>query len=129
MLFCVCCFASEKDASWGGEVIKDHCFNCGASGSPVELEEWQIKSIRQQASWVGKRYYPHEEDNEIHLELKYAREKLPLPKDRTARLVSDSKEDYWVSQPLKNGSNISVTVKARSEEEALQKSKLKLPLI
>lgn len=35
--------------------------NCG-SGGLVPMPEWAVSSIRFQASWVGKRYYPHDED-------------------------------------------------------------------
>ncbi len=127
MLFCVCCFASEKDASWGGEVFKGHCCNCGSSGSPIELEEWQIKSIREQASWVGKRYYPHKEDIEINRELKYARETLPIPLNR---IVEPCKfcEGFNVTQMTQDG-NISTIIKASSAKEALEKSRSILPLI
>lgn len=63
--FCVCCFAdSVWGGSWGGDVFQGGCMNCGAGGSSITLSLMDIKQIRQQASWVGKRYYPHEEDFE-----------------------------------------------------------------
>jgi hypothetical protein len=125
MVFCTRCFASEKDASWGGEVIKDYCFNCGC-GCIIDIEEYHIKNIRQSASWVGKRYYPDKEDIETNKELKYARSNLPIPANRAAKRTDE--DNFWVSQPTETGT-ISVVVEAESESEALEKSRVRLPLI
>lgn len=127
MLFCVKCFASSRDSSWGGELLKELCCNCGCAGSAIELEEWQIQSIREQASWVGKRFYPHEEDADQAAELRYARARLPIPKDRYARLCIDETSRYWVTQPNAKGGT-SVIVEASSGPEALEKSRTRLPL-
>lgn len=62
ILFCPRCFASSDNASWGEPIMEGHCFNCGAGGCTVKLPRWAIEMIRKSASWVGKRYYPHEED-------------------------------------------------------------------
>lgn len=59
--FCPCCFASSTEGSWNHAVVAGYCTNCG-NGSTVELPEWAIAEIRRNASWVGKRYYPNEED-------------------------------------------------------------------
>lgn len=59
--FCPCCFASETSGSWDHVVIGGYCTNCG-NGSTVDLPVWAIEEIRRNASWVGKRYYPCDED-------------------------------------------------------------------
>lgn len=124
MLFCVRCFASENDGSWGSVVVKDHCFNCGCGGSAIDIDEWSIKSIRESASWVGKRYYPSEEDYETNAELLLARKNLPIPPDRWAKEIEKGLWD--VGQPRANGT-ISVFVHADSEKEAMDKARLQLP--
>jgi len=61
-LFCVQCFASESSGSWVHVVVGSFCTNCCGNGTTMPLPKAAIESIRQQASWVGKRYYPHAED-------------------------------------------------------------------
>ena len=74
-LFCPGCFATENDSSGGGALVPEYCMNCG--GSPITVPRWAALSIRQQASWVGKRYYPNEEDEVRSAELKILRPLLP----------------------------------------------------
>lgn len=74
--FCPGCFASTEDGSWGHVVIGDHCTNCGANGT-VQLPRWAVDSIRRQASWVGSRFYPSQEDRDLHRELRYLRSVAP----------------------------------------------------
>lgn len=61
-LFCCQCFASEASGSWDHVVVGSFCTNCCGNGTTFPLPKAAIESIRQQASWVGKRYYPHAED-------------------------------------------------------------------
>jgi hypothetical protein len=62
-LFCPQCFATDNDGSWGHTVAGSVCTNCG-SQSIIHIPAFAVESIRKQASWVGKRYYPHTEDVE-----------------------------------------------------------------
>lgn len=97
-LFCVRCFADDKDGgSWSGGVVPGHCMNCGAGGSVVSIPPWAVKSIRSSASWVGKRYYPSDEDREIREELIALRALVPSFPGRTATEYVDSVtgELYW----------------------------------
>lgn len=76
--FCVRCFADDHGGSWGDGTHPSagHCANCGAGESLVAIPPWAVASIREQASWVGKRYYPHEEDRATTRELRVLRCKL-----------------------------------------------------
>ena len=64
MHFCVVCFASNEDGSWGCTTVPEanFCGNCSSNDCLVAIPFWAVESIRQQASWVGKRYYPCDED-------------------------------------------------------------------
>ena len=73
--FCPRCFASDMSGSWDQTVVGNHCYNCGASPS-VRLPDWAVDCIREQASWVGKRYYPNDEDKEMAAELKELRSRM-----------------------------------------------------
>lgn len=64
-LFCCRCFASESSGSWDHVVVGSFCANCCGNGTAFPLPKMAIESIRNQASWVGKRYYPHKEDAEV----------------------------------------------------------------
>lgn len=91
--FCPQCFADGESGSWEHVVIGDHCTNCGAMGT-VRLPVWAITSIRSQASWVGKRYYPNKEDLEIFQE---RADLLTLVKEFPGRTCKRSKDgDFWV---------------------------------
>jgi hypothetical protein len=52
--FCTRCFSRT--------VCIDACHNCGSGGTNIEIPLWAIDSIRENASWLGKRFYPHKED-------------------------------------------------------------------
>ncbi len=87
--FCPMCFASTDDSSGGGEIVPNiYCMNCG--GHPIKAPRWAVQSIREQASWVGKRYYPNEEDTERQREIRYFRAHAPAdPADEYKRLEAD----------------------------------------
>lgn len=124
--FCVRCFASEDSGSWCATGSQTWCANCSAGGTLILIPEYAIKSIREQASWVGRRYYPSEEDLHRQAELKRMREALPIPHNRTASYVAES--DRWVvSQPLLTGQVRQVMVVSADEDDALQKTKAQLP--
>jgi hypothetical protein len=99
VLFCSLCFANDEDGgSWGGGVCAAHCFNCGAGGSVVTLPKHAADAIRKSASWVGKRYYPSDEDREIQAELRVLRGLITDFPGRTAREYTDPVEGgpFWV---------------------------------
>ena len=88
--FCVRCFADDRNGSWGEGVHGDSvsgtlCANCGAMNSALAIPTWAVESIREQASWVGKRFYPHEEDYERSTEVKYLRSIAPPPESTAER--------------------------------------------
>ncbi|RNB59427.1 hypothetical protein EDM57_04605 [Brevibacillus gelatini] len=71
--FCSACFATNEDGSWGnngGWSVQDveenglncYCMNCSGHGEIVVMSRRAANKIRESASWVGKRYYPHKED-------------------------------------------------------------------
>ena len=68
-LFCCQCFASESSGSWDHVVVGSFCTNCCGNGTAFPLPKVAIESIRNQASWVGKRYYPHKEDTDLRAEV------------------------------------------------------------
>lgn len=77
LAFCAGCFASSEDGSWDLTCDNQYCYNCGTVGT-VQLPRWAVDSIREQASWVGKRYYPADEDKEAAEELAALRALAPL---------------------------------------------------
>lgn len=131
LLFCVCCFGSEEDASWGGDVFRDYCTNCGSGGSSVSLTRAAIESIRRQASWVGKRFYPHKEDKEREEELQDLREHASESAGREVEWVpprDDLPGHYWVKQDTGEGSSTcKVVYKAASFPDALEQARAALP--
>jgi hypothetical protein len=137
LAFCSRCFATSEGGSWGGgpDVVGDRslCSNCGANNSHVKIPRWAIDSIREQASWVGKRYYAHDEDKERYEEIKALRALVTEYPGRSAekvRLDRPDDEGMWmVSQDLPDNRQTSVTVKAKSAEGALAKARLLLPYI
>jgi hypothetical protein len=131
--FCARCFASDDGGSWGCGTIDGHCFNCGAGWTgELKLPRWAIESIRSQASWVGRRYYPGPEDRENHEEIRRLR---ALPKTFPGRSAERDKEDkyrWWVSQdlPSSTGSKrVTTSVKATSADDAIEASRYSLPYI
>lgn len=129
ILFCAKCFASSEDGSWGERVDGDdkgsHCFNCGAGNCAVRIPRWAVKSIREQASWVGKRYYPHEEDKEIHNEVQALRK---LVKKFPGRTAERCEKGWWVSQEIpcdRSRSHMMFVslAKAKTAAEAIERSR------
>ena len=132
ILFCCCCFASEDSSSWGETLIEGHCFNCGAGGSTKKLPRYFVESIRQQASWVGKRYYPAKEDFENAEERKRLLscvEKFPGRSVEPAETIT--RDGEWIPEPgrwtvkqLTPGNLYSTTtVTAETEAEAWEKAR------
>lgn len=70
--FCPRCFADTRGGSWGHTANDWGCTNCG-SPSTVAVPAWVVDSVRENASWVGKRYYPCQEDKDDQRELEYLR--------------------------------------------------------
>jgi hypothetical protein len=130
--FCARCFASDDGGSWGVGTIDGHCFNCGAGWTgELKLPRWAVESIRSQASWVGRRYYPGQEDKENYEELRALRS---LPKTfpgRTAerKVDQDGKSYWWVTQALGDGKSVSQTREANSAEEAIEATRYSLPYV
>ena len=124
--FCPRCFADEKTGSWGHVVTGSHCTNCGSS-STVDIPEWAIDSLREQASWVGKRYYPNEEDRQARKELELLRSKMTEFPGRTAVLAGHGQ--WHVKQVTGPSSYTSSFVTANSAAEALERAKTSLPYI
>jgi hypothetical protein len=133
--FCPRCFGSSDSTSWNCPTESSYCFNCG--GCPIQIPRWAVESLREQASWVGKRYYPHDEDKQTNLELKNLRVLVkkfpgrsavrspPLPDEKTT-------DAWWVTQILSKddpSESVSVIVHARNKKEALEKCRLTLPYI
>lgn len=127
--FCTHCFASEEDSSWGGTATNSYCYNCGAGGTSIRIPKWSIDSIRSNASWVGKRYYPISEDFEKEKELKKLRSTISIFNGRTAKQATDDPSRWEVSQELEEGNRIIIYVSALSEKEALEKAKTLLPFV
>jgi len=129
-VFCTRCFASDRDSSWGDPAASDHCFNCGAGGCTVPIPGWAIKFIRESASWVGKRYYPSQEDREQALELRYLRSLVPPPPGRTVKRADYDvihEHDWVVKQEYPDGSSITTTVRADCDEQARLAGQIALP--
>lgn len=132
--FCVCCFADERGGSWGEGTIPNagFCANCGAASCLVPIPLWGIDSIRKNASWVGKRYYPTEEDGETRAELNRLRCTLDPFKcpGRTVREWTDAegKVIQMVEQRLPDGRSVSMFTEERlSHEAALAWAATRLP--
>lgn len=99
-VFCPRCFADEDGGSWGDGVHgrppeQTLCANCGAMNCGLLIPEWAIKSIREQASWVGKRYYPHAEDYEKSRELRYLRSIVSPPAGPMEAQESEELPNFW----------------------------------
>lgn len=133
--FCCKCFAGEDAASWG-EVLSEYCMNCGSGGTPIRIPAFAANSIRQQASWVGKRYYANSEDKEAAEELKALRALVPSFPGRTARQAptfDPAETAHWqVSQRLPNGTCTSIFLPRLSgelSEDAIERSRYFLPYV
>jgi hypothetical protein len=122
--FCPCCFADEASGSWHHVVVSGYCTNCG-NGSTVLLPRWAIDSIREQASWVGKRYYPHKEDAERHAERDALLALVTRFPGRTATPAEGMDADQWsVRQEMPGGLSVTTLVRAETAEEAMRKCRL-----
>lgn len=123
--FCPFCFASEENGSWGHTVENQLCTNCG-SNATVNLPRWAVASIRSSASWVGKRFYPNEEDYERQTERNALLSLVQTFPGRSVSKISDHSVDglhfYEVNQLHPAGGSTSVMVTAKNEIEAFQKS-------
>lgn len=122
--FCPRCFADNLGGSWGEGVLSGHCMNCGASPA-ITIPAWAVRSIREQASWVGKRYYPCDEDREISAELETLRAMLT---DFPGRFAESTNEpgSFRVTQLLPGGGRVWMVVDATTINEALDRLKTKL---
>ena len=122
--FCALCFADEDSGSWGCVTIPkaNYCTNCSAGGSIIQIPEWAVKSIRDQASWVGKRFYPIQEDYDNQAERKALLNLVETFPGRTARLREDGQ--WEVTQRKPDGRSVQTWVKANSEVEALRHNSL-----
>jgi len=70
--FCSACYATNEDGSWGTNGVSvdmvekmgvdSYCMNCAGHGEVIIMSRRAADKIRSSASWVGKRYYPIEED-------------------------------------------------------------------
>lgn len=133
-LFCCQCFASESDGSWNHAVVGEPgntlCTNCGGINTSVPLPRRHIESIRVQASWVGKRYYPQKEDHEIQQERAMLLATIKEFPGRTAIRVPEGADscadgDRWtVIQKMPDG-EVRTSVIANSAEEAMRKCGLR----
>lgn len=127
--FCPGCFADSRGGSWGPGVEGQWCANCGSHGT-VRMPLWAIDSIRRSASWVGKRYYPSQEDRELSAELRYLRSLVPPPPGRTVRRADYdgcNENDWVVKQEYPDGSSTTTTVRADCDEQARLAGQTALP--
>lgn len=123
--FCPRCFADDEGGSWGEGVVGNGalCANCGAMGA-IAIPAWAVASIREQASWVGKRYYPHAEDREHSREVRYLRSIAPPAAGVTAEHMEGAKWNHWC---VTSGTTSIMPIVAASEEAAIREGRLSLP--
>jgi hypothetical protein len=134
--FCPCCFATEETGSWDHVVTSGYCMNCG-NGSCVTLPPWAVDSIREQASWVGKRYYPHREDHERNRELRSLRKAIGRWPGRTVESLEriDEPDRAWVHQELWSDSEHATTsticdrLPGESDDELIKRTAASLPVV
>jgi hypothetical protein len=119
--FCPACFADEKSGSWDHVVVGQYCTNCG-NGSTIIIPEWAVAEIRRNASWVGKRFYPADEDRE---RLEERADLLSVVPEFPGRDAKQGEERWSVWQLLPNGSSVITSVKADSKEAAMRASGLR----
>lgn len=131
--FCPLCYASEDGGSGGYPAAETHCLNCGASRSAIHIPRWAIKCIREQAAFVGTRYYPSDETREEAAELRTLRAMAPSNPGRTARKLAahpgDPPNQWEVRQHQGGDRCTSIFVTATSAGEALAKAKTSLPYV
>jgi hypothetical protein len=138
-LFCVLCFANDDDdGSWSGGLCSSHCFNCGAGGSVIQISKFASTEIRKNASWVGRRYYPNQEDKDNYAELTFLRSKMTEFPGRSAEEYTDSRtgELFWrILQELPGGPSGLTTsmlfprIEGETPAEGIEKAKTALPYV
>lgn len=72
--FCSACFATNENGSstpngWSVRDVEDfgvncYCMNCAGHGEIVIMSRRVTDAIRHNASWIGKRSYPCDEDRD-----------------------------------------------------------------
>lgn len=130
--FCPMCFASDDGGSWGVGTIGDHCFNCGANGS-IAVPRWATNAIRQSASWVGRRYYPGDEDREIDAERRALLATVKVFPGREVAPARQFVDGEWEPDPgrweIGKGRQMMTSVQADSAEAAMEASRYLLRYI
>lgn len=124
--FCSQCYASSEDGSMGGTAYATHCTNCGASGPTLYVESYHVKALRAQASWVGRRFYPTDEDHANAAERERLLKLVRRFPGRSVRVLKDVGQ-YEVKQVTGKGQSTSMFVQAVSVNDALEKSRRYLP--
>lgn len=125
--FCISCLCPDHNND------SYSCLNCGSCGSLIKLRRWQIDEICRNASWVGKRRYPTDEDIELAAEIKELRQLAAhflgnqLP-GRKAIPPSEGMDSWMVSQDHNNKLRC-VFVNATDENDALKKAVPLLPFV
>lgn len=118
--FCALCFADDESGSWGHVTTPGGlCMNCGTRNSTVHIPVWAVRSIREQASWVGKRFYPHTEDRDAYEERKALLELVPSFPGRSAEECEDRPGEWRITQILLVGS-VQRTRKAETADQAMR---------
>jgi len=125
MIDCFCIFLFGKPLAYLGR----RCYNCGASGGTVRLPRWAIDAIRKNASWVGKRYYPDDEDRERAAEARTLRGMMTAFPGRRARRDKTTPGRWFVEQATGAGRSTGVMVEAADKAGALRAAKCRLPYI
>ena len=129
--FCPSCFATSESGSWNHVVVDHYCNNCGSS-SIIRVPLFAAVEIRRNASWVGKRYYPADEDRELARELALLRGKMTAYHGRSAQLhegVGWIERIFIVTQKLPGNRSVSVFIDAESESQAIEKTRTSLPYV
>jgi hypothetical protein len=127
--FCPFCFATDEDGSWHHTVAATHCSNCGVIDSSVTLPRWAVESIRQQASWVGKRYYPNAEDQQLATERRALLAQVQQFPGRTARPTPSQVYGWVVAQALPDGVTEEIMVTAVDAAAALEAARYALTYV
>lgn len=125
--FCPSCFATNEDGSWAHTCDEYYCYNCG-NCSTIKIPRWAVESIRAQASWVGKRYYPNEEDRENYQELENLRKLVPI--NRSDEVTPDTVPSVFIVRRYVDDTKrqyTSVTVSAKNKTEARKIANKLLP--
>jgi hypothetical protein len=101
-------------------------------GGIVQLPLPAVEEIRRNASWVGKRYYPCDEDVANREELAKLRGKMTEYPGRSVELREGAgyvETIYMVTQKLPKGRSVSVFVNADTPEQAHEKTRTSLPYV